>query len=51
MRLLCRGHNQHAADEMFTPSGGVMHPGKQWMDGKRREATRRSDPEPGPAMP
>jgi hypothetical protein len=47
-RLLCRPHNQHAADRMYTPSGGVMHPGKAWMDDKRTKATRRGDPEPGP---
>jgi len=34
MRLLCRSHNQHAADTLY---------GKQWMDEVRREATRRSD--------
>ena len=31
-RLLCRPHNQHAADAMY---------GKDWMDRKRREVTRR----------
>jgi len=38
-RLLCKPHNQHAADRMY---------GKAWMDDKRTKATRRGDPEPGP---
>ena len=33
-RLLCRPHNQHAADELY---------GKDWMDRKRREVRRRRD--------
>ena len=39
MRLLCRVHNQHAAGDMY---------GKDWMDLKRKEVSRRSEPEPGP---
>jgi hypothetical protein len=35
IRLLCAPHNQHAANVMYTPSGGVMHPGKQWMNRRR----------------
>jgi hypothetical protein len=38
-RLLCKPHNQHAADRMY---------GKAWMDDKRARATRQGDPEAGP---